>query len=213
MGKLLRTVGWVSIVLGVIVGGLRATVLEWWRVPVDDPQHGASLAPSLYPGDLVLLWKGSLKAGDLVRCADPEAPGRHVVGRIMGEAGDNVELSGVDVIVNERRTVQEHSCSPAKVTVQDPSTGADVELHCGIEVLQSRKHMRATGMNSARSTVSRKATVAEGQVYLVSDNRAYPFDSRDYGGIPKASCKSFVFFRIKGLKGFGDAETRLTFVN
>lgn len=213
MGKLLRTLGWATVIIGVILGGLKATVMEWWRIPSDDPQFGASLAPTLFPGDLVLLWKGSLKAGDLARCADPEAPGRFLVGRIMGEPGDQVEISGPDVSVNGRRAVQEHSCSPARVTVQDPSSGADIEIHCGIESLNSRKHMRGTHTAGHRNPTVRKATVADGQFYLVSDNRVHPFDSRDYGGLVKTTCKEFVVFRIKGTKGWADADTRMTFIN
>jgi signal peptidase I len=213
MGKMLRFIGWSAVIIGVILGGLKATVMQWWRIPSDDPQFGASLAPTLYPGDLVLLWKGTLRAGDLVRCADPEAPGRFIVGRIMGEPGDEVEVRGYDVFVNGRAAVQEHSCSPSKITIQDPSTEADVEIHCGIESLNGRKHMRGTPINRSSYPTVRKATVADGQFYLISDNRVYPFDSRDYGGIPKATCKEFVFFRIKSRKGWSDVDTRLTFIN
>jgi hypothetical protein len=73
--------------------------------------------------------------------------------------------------------------------------------------------MRGTPINRSSYPTVRKATVADGQFYLISDNRVHPFDSREYGGIPKATCKEFVFFRIKGLKGWSDVDTRLTFIN
>jgi hypothetical protein len=41
----------------------------------------------------------------------------------------------------------------------------------------------------------------------------HPFDSRDYGGLVKTTCKEFVVFRIKGTKGWADADTRMTFIN
>ncbi|RYE82688.1 MAG: signal peptidase I [Myxococcales bacterium] len=211
MGKWLRTIGWTAIVLAVILGALRATVLRWWRVPTDDPTLGASLAPSLYPGDFVLLWRGTVKFGDLARCADPEAPGRYVVGRIMGEPNDDLELGGDTVSVNGKRSVQEHSCSPGTVSIPDPTSGAPTDLHCGVETIIGHKHKRGTSAASAH-ILQRKVQVGPGQFYLVSDNRAMPFDSRNYGGLPQASCKETVFFRLHGAKGFGDVETRLTFI-
>lgn len=212
MGKLLRAVGWTTLITVIIIGILRATVLLWWKIPTDDPQHGASLAPSLYQGDFVLLWRGTPTIGDLARCADPEAPGRYVVGRILGQAGDQIETEGTTITVNNRAEVQEQSCSPNRVTIQDPSTGADVDIHCGIATISSRKYLRGTHMNQNTTSIKRQITVGEGQFYLISDNRVFPFDSREYGGVPKASCKEFVFFRLKGLKGWGDSETRLTYI-
>lgn len=211
MGKWLRTIGWTAIVIGVLIGALRATVLRWWRVPTDDPTMGASLAPSLFPGDFVLLWRGTMKFGDLVRCSDPEAPGRYVVGRILGEYKDDLELGGDTVIVNGKRSVQEHSCSPGTLTINDPTSGAPTELHCGIESIIGQKHKRGTSQASATIT-PRKVQVGPDQFYLVSDNRAMPFDSRNYGGLPQATCKEVVFFRIYGAKGFGDVDTRLSFI-
>lgn len=213
MGKLLRAIGWTTVITAVVLGVLKATVLLWWKVPTDDPQLGASLAPSLYPGDLILLWRGTPKLGDLARCADPEAPGRYVIGRVLGQAGDQLELDGTGVILNGRAEVQEQSCSPNRISIPDPSTGADVDIHCGVANLNSRKYLRGTHLGGRNTSIKRQITVGEGQFYLVSDNRAYSFDSREYGGLVKGTCKEFVIFRIKGLKGWSDQETRLTFVN
>jgi len=202
-----------SLVIGGILGILRATVLTWWVVPSDDPLMGASMAPSLYPGDLVILWRGTVKFGDLARCADPESPGRYVVGRVMGEPNDQLEFKDFDLVVNDKRTTKEQTCSPSRVTIPDPSTGADVDLYCSIEAIIGHKHLRATPMNpQPQYTSGRRVTVAENQFYLVSDNRVYPLDSRDYGGVPKASCKEFVVLRIKGKKGWQDENSRLTFI-
>lgn len=212
MGKFLRIVAWVSLVVGVIVGILKATVLEWWVVPNDDPAMTSSLAPSLFAGDVILLWKGTMKFGDLARCADPQTPGRFVIGRILGEPQDHIEIRGADVAVNNKHAIQEHSCSPNRITVADPSSGADVELHCAYESTAGHKHMRASSPSGSSGAYQRTATVADDQFYLVSDNRVYPFDSRDYGGVPRSTCKELVFFRIRGAKGWGDETTRLTYI-
>lgn len=211
MSKLLRTTGWFALVIGVVLAILRATFVTWWTVPSDDPLMGASLAPSLFPGDFVLLWKGNVKFGDLARCADPEAPGRFIVGRVMGEPGDELEIKGSEISVNDKRGVHEHTCNPNTFTIPDPTSGADTELTCGIESVINHKHLRAIPTNSVVAT-TRKVTVGQGQFYLISDNRVYPLDSRDYGGVPKATCKEFVFFRVKGKKGWGDATSRMTYI-
>ena len=57
-----------------------------------------------------------------------------------------------------------------------------------------------------------KVTVPSGQLYLVSDNRFFPFDSREYGPVPQESCSEAVFFRLVSRLGFGDSEARLTFI-
>lgn len=212
MRKYLRTAAWIVGIIAAIVIGLRVTILRWWVIPVDDPVHGTSLAPSLAAGDLVLLYKTTPKYGDLVRCADPGAAGRYVVGRILATEGDKIELTRSDIIVNGRPTLQEMGCNPSKVTVEHPTSGSPVDLHCSIEVAQGHKHMRGTIAGPNARDVIRKSEVSERNVYLVSDNRAFPMDSREYGAIPKSSCKEQIFFRIKSLKGMGDVATRLMYI-
>lgn len=211
MGKWLRTLGWMAVVIGVIVGGLRATVLRWWWVPTDDAMLGASLAPSLFPGDLILMWHNTPKFGDLARCADPETPGRYIIGRVVGESGDKLEFRSDNVVVNGKQSVVEHSCSPDHVTISDPTSGADFNLRCSVESIINHKHMRGTNAGSAVMG-DRHAEVAQGQFYLLSDNRVFPFDSRNYGGVPIETCRDVVFFRIMGRKGLSDVDTRLMVV-
>ncbi|MCC6647305.1 MAG: signal peptidase I [Polyangiaceae bacterium] len=212
MRKFLRNTAWVVGVIAAIVVTLRLTILRWWTIPVDDPIHGISLAPSLAAGDFVILLRTTPKYGDLVRCADPGAPGRYVVGRILATEGDKIELTRANIIVNGRPTQPEMSCNPAKITVPHPTSGAPVELHCSIEAAQGHKHLRASALTANASEVIRRGEVSQGNVYLVSDNRVFPMDSREYGAIPKASCKEQVFFRVKGKKGWGDTATRLMFI-
>ena len=96
-----------------------------------------------------------------------------------------------------------------KVDVVDPGTEIPDQLYCSIEAMSGRKHMRATKVG--RDTmVLHKTTVPPDHVFLVSDNRVYPLDSRSYGAVPRASCKEMVFFRVVGSKGWGDVESRLS---
>jgi hypothetical protein len=54
--------------------------------------------------------------------------------------------------------------------------------------------------------------VDAGAVYLISDNRFFPFDSRDFGPLPKAACKEAVIFRLVSRLGFSHVKSRLTWI-
>jgi signal peptidase I len=211
MRKFLRVLGWTTLVVAVIVGGLRYTVLDWWQIPADDLVLSGSMAPNLAGGDFVLLYRATPKFGDLVRCTDPEEPARFVVGRIMGEPGDTVELTNTDITVNGKRSYPDMTCGKTKVQVENPSTGAPEELHCAIEAANGHKHMRVTRLGAGPLALG-KRVVSEGNVFLVSDNRAWPMDSRQYGAVPRATCKEQIFFRMYGKAGLGDVETRFTYI-
>jgi hypothetical protein len=54
--------------------------------------------------------------------------------------------------------------------------------------------------------------VSEGEVWLASDNRFLPYDSRDYGSVELESCKETIVFRLVSALGFFDVDKRLTFI-
>jgi signal peptidase I len=215
----LRKVGkfvlWTSIIAGVTWGALRLLLVKTWTVPSDDPALTSSIAPSLGPGDLVLLLHGlPIGFGDLVRCKDPDEPRRWVIGRIAGEAGDTVELNSSRLLINGRMADVDHACAPPKIKVPHPNTEGEVELHCDMEDLGGVIHMRAHGNPEGRAqSAPVKRTVPPNSYFLISDNRAYPSDSLTYGAVPTDSCDARIIFRIWSSKGFGDAERRFTWVN
>ena len=45
MRKMFRFLFWCALIVGGIIGILRATAIRWWRVPSDDPYLTASLSP------------------------------------------------------------------------------------------------------------------------------------------------------------------------
>jgi signal peptidase I len=171
----------------------------------------ASLAPSLFAGDFVLLIHKQPKFGDLARCADPEAPGRFVIGRIVGEPGSQLQLSGNEVIVDGKTTHQETVCLKKLVDSENPTSGAIEQLYCTVEALGNTKHLRGTKVGVIPPW-KRKFSISDKNVFLVSDNRVYPLDSRYYGAVPWATCTDIVFFRIKSKKGWNDVDSRLSFI-
>ncbi len=215
VGKLLRILLWTAVVLGIVVGALRLSVLRWWRVPSDDPILEASIAPTLRGGDWVLLWRATApRFGGLVICPDHDNAGRYVIGRIFGEENDHVSIDGDRVSVNEHEALTETACNEPSFTVNDPDTGAEVKQYCQLEAVGGVLHMRGGngGLDRAPPVVTTR-TVGAGNIFLVSDNRAYPYDSRMYGPIRRSLCTESIFFRLVSKKGFTDVDSRLTYIH
>lgn len=210
-GRMIRFILWTAILLGVLVGVLRATAIRWWRVPESDPFLEASVAPTLRAGDLVLLWRLTpAKFGDLVLCPEPNAPERVVIGRLAAEAGDTISITGNRVRVNNRNLSEERRCDPPSFSVTDPEVGTEVIQNCDIVALGNHVHMAGstTGRQEPRPFSKQ---VGEGLAFLLSDNRLYPYDSRDYGSVERVTCKETVIFRIAPKEGFEDPR-RFTFI-
>jgi signal peptidase I len=210
---MLRFLVWTALIIGAIVGLLRLTVIRWVRLPSDDPILTTSLAPTLNAGDLILTWRGSEpKFGSLVICDDPEEPGRVVIGRIMGEGGDHVVVAGSDAWVNDHGGATEYACASPTFTVVDPHTGTDVEQHCDVLAIGGVSHMRGSG--GASPALRQKSTheVPPGHVFLLSDNRSFPLDSREFGPVARSTCRESIFFRLVSRYGYGDEPGRLTYI-
>lgn len=204
-GKLL---GWTIVILGVGGGLLRVFVLEPWTVP-DDEWIAASTAPTLAAGDQVLLLtRGVPGVGDLVRCTDPRAPERFVVGRIIGKPGDTVELGGPMLRVNGYGYSSKESCHENDVALISPNSQQRVEVQCARVEIGGGWHFVGR-IPKSRLEPLKSYKVAAGKVFLVSDNRDLHEDSQDFGQLPLASCDRRVVFRVLSAKGWSDSLHRL----
>lgn len=215
MRKMFRFLFWVALVVGGLIGLLRLTAIRWWRVPADDKYLTASISPSVRAGDLILLWRLTKPGfGDLVLCPEPGHPERVVIGRLVGEAGDKLEVSGAGISVNDERLPTEGRCARSPFKETAPDTGVEVEQHCSLEEVGGGVHERGEITSSGVSAPhdAKTEAVPQGQVWLVSDNRLFPYDSRDYGPVERATCKETVFFRLVGSGGFFDATTRNQYI-
>lgn len=214
MHKVFRFLLWTAVVIAGVIGLARATAIRWWRVPQDDVYLTASTSPSVFAGDLILLWRLTRPGfGDLVLCPEPNKPNRVVIGRILGESRDEVEITGADVKVNHKRQPVEMACVPVKFKERDPGTGVEVEQPCSQEEVGGALHKRGDlvpGSVSPRDVQT--PPLADGQVWLVSDNRQYPWDSREFGPVARDTCKETVFFRLTGKGGFFDTKSRNQFI-
>jgi len=210
MRKIVRFLVWTLLIVAAGVGLLRAVAIRWWRVPEDDPILEASVTPSLKSGDLVLLWRLTAPSfGDLVLCPDPEADERIVVGRIVAEAGDRIAIRDEKPTLNDKPAQTERACEDFEVT--DPTTGQVVRGFCQIEALSGHSHERGR-VKESRVGAPVDKEVEAGRVFLLSDNRTFPYDSRDFGTVERATCKESIVFRITSREGFFDAEHRFSVI-
>jgi signal peptidase I len=215
MRKFFRFLFWVALVVGGLIGVLRLTAIRWWRVPLDDKYLTASISPSVRAGDLILLWRLTRPGfGDLVLCPEPGHPERVVIGRLVGEPGDKLEVTGAGVTVNDQRLLTEGRCARSPFKENAPDTGVEVEQSCSLEEVGGGVHERGDVPVSDVSPPhdAKIEAVPPGQVWLVSDNRLFPYDSRDYGPVERATCRETVFFRLVGSGGFFDPTTRNQYI-
>jgi signal peptidase I len=203
---------WSLISLGVIIVILRLTAIRWWRVPSNDPYLEASVEPSLHGGDLVLLWRLTPPSlGSLALCPEPKHPERFVVGRLIGEERDTVRVEGTHVFVNDKVLASEGNCADPRFKVTPPQGGSELELGCSMEVASGLAHPRAEA-DSTADIPAFEVELKTGLVALVSDNRRFPYDSRDYGAVERSTCTDTIFFRLFGAGGFFDASRRFQYV-
>lgn len=212
MRKFWRLLMTLAILLGILVGVARAVGIRWWRVPNDDPYLEASIAPTLRGGDLILLWRLTAPhSGDLVLCPEPKQPDRVVIGRIAAVEGESIEVNGDAVRVRGRLAQSQSKCLEDRFTVTDPQTKLPLEQVCQDEELGTRIHQRGNTRGEPPPKVT--DTVGAGQVFLVSDNRQLPYDSRDFGPVERETCKEMVFFRLVGADGFTDTAHRFSIIH
>lgn len=185
-------------------------VFDVWTVPADDPVLAASIEPALAPGDVILLSRLSTAAPPhLLRCSDPDEPGRFVVGRAVGKTNDHVEITGDAVFVNGLRKPSPRSCTPSSVLVRRPNTDEDIRLTCSEEELLDTTYRALHRNESPLPPIA--AEVPGGKLYLVSDNRHLHLDSRDYGSVDPANC-SAISYRLWGVGGITDPLRRFTII-
>jgi signal peptidase I len=208
MGPWVKVVFWLALVVGGIGFVVERTLLEVWRVPVDDPLFAASIEPTLSAGDLVLVTRhGSPARGELQRCGDPQAPGRYIVARAIGSAGEKVDVKDEGVSVDRQRNPSPRSCG--SMTLHDPRTGDDVDLLCRVQEYSELGFSVLVAARNPEPPAS--ATVEPSRWYLVSDDRHIHLDSRDFGQVDAASCQHVVF-RLVSAAGLGDAKKRFTVI-
>jgi len=211
MSKVFRALGWIAAAVLLVGVVLRVGFVDVWTLP-DDPRTGAAVAPSLAGGDTILyMFRNKPAFGDLVRCKDPDDATRYVVGRVVGLTGDTVEVNGGELRVGGKRYLGEMACADAKIEIPHPTAGSTVEIVCDQYEIAGHPAFRGVATKSMMDTPLTK-TVGEGMLFLLSDDRSYHDDSRDFGVVPADSCSGRIVFRLWAKDGWKDSKHRMTFV-
>jgi signal peptidase I len=210
---MLRFLVWSALILAVIVGLARAVAIRWIRLPVNDPTFEASILPSLAGGDLVIAARITRPTfGDLVLCPEPDYPTRYVVGRIAGEGGDEVRIVNGVPYVNGQKFIVERGCDPGYFEYPHPDDESIVKQQCEWEALATHLHKVGSIGNHTVSPSESQTDVEEGRLFLLSDNRLHPYDSRDFGTVDAATCKETIVLRLVSRDGWLDADHRIDYI-
>ena len=210
MGTWLKIVAWLVGIVGSICLVLELFFVEVWRVPIDDPLLSAAIEPTLSAGDVIVVMRhSSVGRGDMLRCADPQAPGRFILARALAHSGETIAINNETVSLDGKRNPSPRACDPPTVTVRDPRSDEDVPLGCSVEEMGDMPFSVLRTSDHPEPPVS--ALVEPTKWFLVSDDRHVHLDSRDFGPIDPTTCQHVVF-RLIGAAGFGDARRRLTLI-
>jgi signal peptidase I len=213
MGKLSRGLLWTAAIVGgsFLIG--RALFFDVWTFP-DDRRFAASVAPSLRASDvLVLLKQSNPTVGELVRCVDPDDPKGFVVARVAGRTGDHLEIDGFTLRLDGRNYDSESACRDRDVTLPSPGDGPDISLTCDRVTMGSGWHYRGHSAKPRFGVDKITADVRPGMLYLLSDDRDWHDDSRDFGQVPVASCTHKIVFRLWGGMGMSADPLRFEFIH
>ncbi len=143
---------------------LKRELLEAFRTPSE------SMAPALIAGDHVFVAKGPsarrVSPGEIVAFESPRDPAQVLLKRVIGVAGDRVQIDGRAVRVN----------------------GVALQTALGEESLGDHRYrvLHDPGLD-ARDRVD--VTVASNSLFLLGDNRDNSFDSRQFGAVSLESVK------------------------
>lgn len=214
MAALTRFLVWSVLIVAAILGVARLVAVRWIHLPVNDPVLETSVQPTLEGGDLVVLWRLSKPAfGDLILCPEPEFPDRYVIGRLLGLPGDTIHFKNGVPTVNGKALVVERGCDPPIYTFPHPDRPSEeVQQSCSWEAVGGGLHMMGEPQIGPIAPEDRQYEVPEDRWFLVSDNRHFSYDSRDFGFVEPASCKELVLLRLVSRRGWSDSKRRLTYI-
>jgi signal peptidase I len=163
---------------------LRRHLLESFRNP------SGSMLPTLSPGDHLFALKGPLattpERGDIVVFASPREPSLDYVKRVIGVAGDHIEIDGYHVRLNGKELETVLDTANYVPPVADAPSG---ELWR--ETLANHEYVTLRDA-AGSSGEALDVTVEPGCVFLLGDNRDNSMDSRQFGSVSQSSIKGRV---------------------
>ncbi len=156
----------------VVAVGLAVSAGRVARVP------DADMSPSLFPGELVLVWPAEPRAGDVVAVVDPLDPDRWTLRRVESLGG--------------AVSFRSHSF---RTSDGDRHRVLDMGEHGGHPVYLDGEHVIYEAPSPTR--LEREAIgVPDDAAYLSADNRDAALDSRWWGPVPLEAVQGVVLVRF-----------------
>lgn len=206
MRGFLKACAWIGGILGVIAIILYAFIVDTWTFPTDDARLIAAVAPTLAPGDSLLVARRmGTSPGHLTRCPAPDGSG-WVVGRVAAVYGDTITVTNQGMRIVGRVSEPSRTCDIPKFSVKNPANGEDTDLACSnIELGRGTRILYHRDLPHPDTT----AVVESGMAFLLSDDRHFHYDSRDVGQIDPTTCQD-IYLRLWSAEGWMDGPNRLT---
>lgn len=189
---------WIGLLAVVLIGtyGIRRYVIESFRIP------SGAMIPTLQVGDHLFVSKlaGPPQRGETIVFMYPVDPDKAFIKRVIGVAGDTVQVCGGQALINGqplRRVAQPGPCEYQDYDGERPS-GAWHIVPCVAyrewNGSESYITIHNPGTGEWLQACTTPVTVPPGHVFVMGDNRDNSHDSRYWGTVPPDLVKGKAWF-------------------
>ncbi|MCB9699114.1 MAG: signal peptidase I [Alphaproteobacteria bacterium] len=149
----------------------------------------ASMAPAICVGQRIQYGTGPIERGSVVLFPYPRAPEVQYIKRVIGFAGDTIEVRD-NVLMVKGKAIERADDGTGEI-LDANQRSMKVTLHTEALDGKSWTIAKSEGLASPLSTMP-EVTVPEGKVFVMGDNRDFSEDSRRWGFVDVASITGLV---------------------